>query len=61
MSSYLQQLKSHRKSLELTLQQCDNDIQHNQRGIELLQQQKDSIENSIKLIDDSIKEEDDNA
>lgn len=55
--SYLKQLKTHRASLEITLKQCDNDINHAQKCIDLLEEQKKSISNQICLINESIAEE----
>jgi septal ring factor EnvC (AmiA/AmiB activator) len=55
--SYLQQLKAHRESLELTVKQCDNDIAHNNKCIELLKQQKGTIQKQIEYINGSIEEE----
>lgn len=55
--SYLKQLKTHKASLEINLKQCDNDIDHAQKSIELLEQQKQSISDQICLINESIAEE----
>lgn len=55
--SYLKQLKTHKASLEINLKQCDNDIEHAQKSIELISEQKQSIEDQICLINESIAEE----
>ena len=55
--SYLKQLKTHKASLEINLKQCKNDIEHAQKSIELLDQQKQSINDQVCLINESIAEE----
>jgi transcription elongation factor Elf1 len=55
--SYLNQLKAHRASLELTIKQCDNDIAHYNKCIDLLEQQKETIKKQVEYIDESIAEE----
>lgn len=58
--SYLKQLKTHKASLEITLKQCDNDIDHAQKCISLLEEQKKSISDQICLINESIADEENN-
>lgn len=55
--SYLKQLKTHKESLEINLKQFDNDIEHAQRGIELLTEQKEAVQKQLLLIEQSITEE----
>lgn len=55
--SYLNQLKTHKASLEITVKQCNSDIEHAKKTIVLLQEQKQAIEAQIELIDESIEEE----
>lgn len=54
---YLKQLKTHKASLEINLKQCDNDIEHAQKSIDLITEQKESIKDQICLINESIADE----
>lgn len=58
--SYLRQLQQHKASLELTIKQCDNDIAYNEKNIQLLHQQRETIAKQIELIDETIVEEESN-
>jgi predicted nucleic acid-binding Zn-ribbon protein len=55
--SYLNQLKTHKASLEITIQQCENDIEHNRKNLELLESQKETTQRQIALISQAIADE----
>jgi predicted nucleic acid-binding Zn-ribbon protein len=55
--SYLQQLRTHKASLEISVQQVDNDIEHSKKSIEILEDQKETLYKQITLIEQSIADE----
>jgi hypothetical protein len=55
--SYLQQLKTHKASLEISVQQVDSDIDHAQKTIQILEAQKKTLHEQISLIGQSIADE----
>jgi predicted nucleic acid-binding Zn-ribbon protein len=55
--SYLQQLKTHKESLEINIQQCNNDIEHSRKNLELLEKQKETTQRQVALISQAIADE----
>jgi septal ring factor EnvC (AmiA/AmiB activator) len=57
MNIYLSQLKAHKQSIELTLQQIDNDIVHAEKSMELLKAQKEAQQQHLSLTIDAIRDQ----
>ena len=56
-SLYLTQIKLHKKSLEITLSQCESDINHLNQSIALVEEQKKNLKDAIAIASEQIAHE----